>query len=285
MSHSSLTHSSRPLPAPAGAARSAGRPLDLDAPVARIGLGVLGAALLLGLWQITALNGVFGDGLPTFTATAAELAGLLARPDFWAQTWVTIWLAAAGLVVSLVAGILLGLLVGTITWVRYATLAVTEFLKPIPPIVVLPLCVMIWGPTSTMALVLVLIGTVLSTAIQVIAGVNDTDPVAMNTARSFGMGPAARLWHITLPSASPYIGTAVRIGAPSALIIVVVAGLLGGAPGLGSAIYGAQAAGDYPQVYALVLVLGVLGLLSQVGSAAIERRALHWHPAFRKVEK
>ncbi|MCW4465590.1 ABC transporter permease subunit [Glutamicibacter sp. MNS18] len=253
--------------------------------MARIALRAAGAGILLACWQLTAVNGVFGPGLPTLGATGGKLATLMGDPGFWIATAQTIWLAVLGLAISLVAGVLLGMLIGTIESVFYATRAVTEFLKPIPPIVVLPLCVMIWGPTNTMALVLVMIGTVLSTTIQVIAGVNDTDPVAMNTARSFGMGRMERLWRITLPSAASYIGTSVRIGAPAALIIVVVAGLLGGAPGLGSAIYRAQAAGDYPGVYALVLVLGVLGLAAQNLTAAIERRVLHWHPAFRKVEK
>ncbi|MEG0214309.1 MULTISPECIES: ABC transporter permease subunit [unclassified Glutamicibacter] len=259
--------------------------LDYESAPIKLGLGLLGALLLLGLWQLAALRGTFGSGLPSVGATASELARLIGDPEFWAETATTIWLAALGMVIALAAGILLGLLLGTVDWLRHASRAMTEFLKPIPPIVVLPLCVMIWGPTSTMALVLVMIGTVLATTIQVVAGVNDTDPVAMDTARSFGMGRAERLLRITLPSAAPYIGTSVRIGAPAALIIVVVAGLLGGAPGLGSAIYQSQAAGDFPRTYALVLVLGVLGLLAQNLSGAIERRVLHWHPAFRKEAK
>ena len=261
---------------------SSSRPSSLGS---RLGLGMLGAVLLLAVWQLAAVREVFGQGLPTVTATLSELSGLLSSSDFWTDTWTTVWLAAAGLALSLAVGVLVGVLIGTIDAVRYATLAVTEFLKPIPPIVILPLVVMIFGPTNSMALVLVLCGSVLSTTIQVIAGVNDTDPVALNTARSFGMGRMESLWRITLPSAAPYIGTSVRIGAPTALIIVVVAGLLGGAPGLGSAIYSAQASGNYPGVYALVLVLGVLGLLAQNSSAAVERRVLHWHPAFRKAEQ
>ncbi|PRA00435.1 nitrate ABC transporter permease [Arthrobacter sp. MYb224] len=261
------------------------RGINYESPAAKFGFGILGAVLLLGLWQFAAIRGTFGNGLPTVSATLIELFALFGNPEFWTDTFTTIWLAVLGMVIAVVAGVMLGLLIGTIDWVRYATLAVTEFFKPIPPIVVLPLCVMIWGPTNTMALALVLLGTVLSTTIQVIAGVNDTDPVALSTARSYGMGRVERLLRVTLPSASPYIGTSVRIGAPAALIIVVVAGLLGGAPGLGSAIYRSQSAGDFPQTYALVLVLGVLGLVAQNLSSMIERRVLHWHPAFREDVK
>ena len=47
--------------------------------------------------------------------------------------------------------------------------------------------------------------------IQTIYGVQDVDPVATDTARSFGLGRLARLRHITLPGAVPYIATGVRI--------------------------------------------------------------------------
>ena len=262
---------------------SSARGKRFESPAEKAGYGLAGFAILLAAWEVTARSGSFGNGLPTVGDTLGTLAHLLGQGEFWRDTGVTVGLGLFGLVISVLAGVLAGMLIGAFSPVRYATRAITEFLKPIPPIVLLPLAVMIWGPTGTMALVLVMIGTVLSTTVQVIAGVQDTDPVAMATARSYGIGPVERLWRITLPSAAPYIGTSVRLGAPAALVIVVVAGLLGGAPGLGSSIYRAQTAGDYPLVYALVLVLGGLGLLAQNAAGAAEKRVLHWHPAFREV--
>lgn len=250
---------------------------------ARLGYGAVGAALLLAAWEAAAASGVFGTGLPRVTETLAELTRLLATPAFWADTALTIGLAAVGLGLSAVIGVLLGILIGSFEPVRAATLAITEFLKPIPPIVVLPLAVMVFGPTSRMALALVVVGCALAISIQTIAGVHDADPVARATARSYGLGPVETLLRITLPGALPFIGTAIRVSAPASLVIVVVAGLLGGAPGLGRSIYQAQAGGNYATLYALVVVLGVLGVASQWMSATVERRVLHWHPGFREV--
>ncbi|MFC0582216.1 ABC transporter permease [Micrococcoides hystricis] len=251
-------------------------------PTAKLLLGLIGSIILLAGWHLSAVLGIYGNGLPTVTATFAQLGQLLTTSSFWQDVGMTIGIALLGLAISLVIGVTLGVLIGSFEPVRAATFAITEFLKPIPPIVVLPLAVMIWGPTSTTALFLVLVGCVLAISIQTIAGVLDADPVAQATARSYGLGRLETLFNVTLPGALPFIGTAVRVSAPASLIVVVVAGLIGGAPGLGRSLYQAQASGDYPLVYALVVVLGVLGLSSQWLSEFVESKVLAWHPSFRK---
>lgn len=245
-------------------------------------LGFGGSFLLLLGWHLSATLGIYGDGLPTVTSTFSTLAQLSGSVTFWQDVLITVSIAALGLAISLGLGVTLGVLIGTFKPVWAATFAITEFLKPIPPIVVLPLAVMIWGPTTTTALLLVLVGCVLTICIQTIAGVHDSDPVAQATARSYGMGRVETLLNVTLPGALPFIGTAVRVCAPSTLVVVVVAGLLGGAPGLGRSLYQAQASGDFPLVYALVVALGILGLSSQWLSEFAESKLLAWHPMFRK---
>jgi ABC-type nitrate/sulfonate/bicarbonate transport system permease component len=245
--------------------------------------GASGVAVALLLWQAASSARAAGGSLPSVGSVGTDLGGLLGSADFWNALAQTVEIALLGLAASAAAGIVLGLLVGTFEPVRYATRAVLEFLKPIPPIVILPLVVLILGPTSQMSWFLVFLGCLLPIVMQTVDGVHSTDPVARDTARSYGMKPAEILTRIVLPSAMPYIGTAMRVSAPAALIITVVAGLLGGGPGLGQSLYLAQAGGDYPTLYALVVVLGVLGLLFQTGTRLAERRLLHWHESYREA--
>jgi ABC-type nitrate/sulfonate/bicarbonate transport system permease component len=69
--------------------------------------------------------------------------------------------------------------------------------------------------------------------------------------------------------------------APVTLIIVIIAGLLGGAPGLGRELALAQMTGRFTDLIAYVLILGALGVIVQGGSETVERRLLHWHTSFR----
>jgi len=181
-----------------------------------------------------------------------------------------------------VAGVALGVLVGTSDIAHAATRVVLEFLRPIPAIVILPLAMLVLGPTTEMGVFLVVFGVALPIAAQTAAGVESVDPVMRNTARSFGMRAGEILWRVVLPGASPFIGTAMRVAAPVTLIMAVVAGMLGGAPGIGSALTVAQSSGRSDLIFAYVVVLGLLGLLVQTAAARTERRLLHWHSSYRK---
>jgi ABC-type nitrate/sulfonate/bicarbonate transport system permease component len=243
----------------------------------------LGIATALSAWQLMAMGEVAGTALPSVTAVFAALGSILGTGAFWSSLGATVGISLLALALSAVTGVVLGVLIGSFEPVRYATLAVLEFLKPVPPIVILPLAVLVFGPTQEMSLFLVAFGCLLPIVMQTVDGVHGTDPVARDTARSYGLKSPEILFRVVLPSAMPYIGTAMRVAAPAALVITVVAGLLGGGPGLGQSIYQAQSGGDYASLYALVLVLGVLGLIFQGATRAAERRALHWHQSFREV--
>lgn len=242
-----------------------------------------GFLVAVAAWQLVATGPMAGGPLPTVTSVAGNLAAVVVTEAFWTSLATTVGIALLGLLTSAVAGIALGILVGSFEPFRYATVAVLEFLKPIPPIVILPLVVLVLGPTGQMSWFLVFLGCLLPIIMQTVDGVHDADPVARDTARSYGLKEPEILLRVVLPSAMPFIGTAIRVAAPGALIITVVAGLLGGGPGLGQSIYQAQAGGDYPTLYALVIVLGVLGMFFQGATSAVERRMLHWHESFREA--
>lgn len=239
--------------------------------------GVAGVILFLLGWQFLAYGPMNGTALPYVHDAFRTLVAMFAATDFWLQVAITTLTALIGLIISIVLGVGLGIIIGTSESLRYATSAVLEFIKPVPPIVVLPIAVLVLGPTTEMTIVLVSLGCAVPIMMQTISGVFDVDPVRIATARSYGMGANEILWRVILPSASPFIATAIRVASPTALMVTVVAGLLGGGPGLGQSLYQAQTAGDPPRIYALIVVLGVLGLLFQVISQFVESKVLHWH--------
>jgi ABC-type nitrate/sulfonate/bicarbonate transport system permease component len=119
--------------------------------------------------------------------------------------------------------------------------------------------------------------------VQTLYGVRDVDPVATDTARSFGLGRVERLWRIKLPSAVPYIATGIRISSAVALILAVTAEIVIGSAGLGRAINVARSGGAVDLMYALIIATGVIGWLLNVAATRAERRVLHWHPSQREA--
>lgn len=251
-------------------------------PIAPLLYGAAGIVLLLAAWQWGSTQVSSADALPSVLTVAAALGDLALKGEFWVEVFVTLGIALLGWAIAAVIGVSVGVLVGTSDIAHAATRVVFEFLRPIPAIVILPLAVLVLGPTTEMGVFLVVFGVMLPIAAQTSAGVESVDPVMRNTARSFGMRSGEVLWRVVLPGASPYIGTAMRVAAPVTLIMTVVAGMLGGAPGIGSSLTVAQIAGRIDDIFAYVLVLGLMGFLVQTAAARTERRLLHWHTSYRK---
>lgn len=248
-----------------------------------LALGVAGVVVALVVWQWLATVGPLAESpLPTAVDSVVRAVRLLGTVELWSAVGSTLLMALVGLLLAAVVGVLLGVAVGLSPLAMHATRVPLEFLKPIPPIVILPLVVLVLGPTTTMGVFLVFFGSVFAITMQSTAGLFDVDPVAVSTARSFGMGRAEVVWRVVLPGSLPYIGTALRVAAPTSLVIAVVAGLLGGGPGLGQSLLLSQLSGDQTTLFGYVLLLGGLGLLLQGVSQALERRVLRWHPQYRQ---
>jgi ABC-type nitrate/sulfonate/bicarbonate transport system permease component len=113
---------------------------------------------------------------------------------------------------------------------------------------------------------------------QTVYGVQDVDPVARDTARVYRLNRAMRFAFVSLPGATPYIATGLRISGSVALLLAVGTEMVVGVPGIGFNIYQAQYASAYPRLYALVVMSGLIGVVIAIAFARLERLTLKWHP-------
>ena len=244
--------------------------------------GVLGFAAFLALLEVVPRAGVVSpDYLPPFSRIVGALTELLGEGEFWSAVGDTMWSWFVGLLIAVSLGIVTGFVIGTVPVLREFTASTIEFLRPIPSVALIPLAVLVFGLSMKSTLLLVVYASFWQVLIQVLYGVADVDPVARDTARSFGLGRWARTVHVTWPTALPYVFTGVRLAAAVALILAITAELVIGIPGLGQAIGTAQTSGAVPRMYALVVVTGVIGVVVNVGFRALERRLLSWHASVR----
>ncbi|MEV6762763.1 ABC transporter permease [Streptomyces sp. NPDC051105] len=253
-----------------------------DAKGLNTALGAAGLAAFLALGEaVPRLGLVKADYLPPTSRIARALGTELADGAFWSALGDTLTGWAAGLAVAVGAGIVAGVVLSVVPHLREATASTVEFLRPIPSVALIPLAVLLYGTELRSVLLLVVYASFWQVLIQVMYGVQDVDPVADETARSYGLGTWARVRHVLWPTALPYVMTGVRLAAAVALILTITAELVIGAPGLGQQIAVAQASQAVPDMYALIVVTGLLGLLINVGARSVERRALAWHQSVR----
>ncbi|NNN36699.1 ABC transporter permease subunit [Streptomyces sp. S3(2020)] len=206
---------------------------------------------------------------------------LLGEGAFWSALGDTLTGWGLGLVIAVVAGVVAGVVIGSVPVLRAATASTIEFLRPIPSVALIPVAVLLYGTDLESKLLLVVYASFWQVLVQVLAGTQDADPVAEDTARSYRMGGWGRVRYVLWPTALPYVMTGVRLAATVALVLTITAELVIGSPGLGRELAVAQTSGAVPRVYAFVLVTGFLGVAVNLVARAVERRALHWHPSMR----
>jgi ABC-type nitrate/sulfonate/bicarbonate transport system permease component len=245
-------------------------------------LPLAGAVGVLALFELLSRTELIASRhFPPVTDMVSTLVEEAAGADFWSAVGNTLEGWAIGLALACAIAIPAGIVIGSAPLLYRALRGVIEFLRPIPSVALIPLAVLVYGSGLESKVFLATFAATWPLLMQTLYGVQDVDPVATDTARSFGFSRAQRLWRVTLPSAVPYIATGVRISAAVALILVVTAELVIGAPGLGRQINLARQGQNVDLMYALILATGLLGVGLNLVFTRIERRVLHWHPSQR----
>jgi ABC-type nitrate/sulfonate/bicarbonate transport system permease component len=242
-------------------------------------LAVIALALTIW-WYISTVAAT--DSMPSPARTFSELATLLRTGALWTavgQTTTT-WLIGIG--VCAAVGIPVGLLIGASRPATDSTRLTIDFVRNIPPVALVPLGLLLWGPTRSMVLLLVISGTIWPIVIQSIYASRQTEPQLRDVARVFQLGRRWWLTHIFLPGVTPFVMTGLRVAATICLLLTITGELFGGAPGVGTQIQNALVGNDSPQMYAYVITAALLGLLVNSLIWIAQRRLLGWHPSFRK---
>lgn len=246
-------------------------------------LPVAGIVLFLALIEVVrALSERVRTGVPSMVDVLRELGSLATDATFWAAVADTLAAWGMGMGLVLVTAVPLAILVGLSKRAHVATSMTAEVLRPIPPVAVIPLAVLLLGSGVSLNALLAFIGAFWPTYLQTTYGVRAVDPVMMRTARVYGLSRWERIVNVVLPSATPFVATGLRLSAAAALILSVTGGIVTGAPGLGARISQLQSGGAVEQMYAVVVATGLLGVLINRIFHLIEAPTMRWHPSRRQ---
>lgn len=239
--------------------------------------GLLPLALLLVVWQV-----LQHGPSPDFPAPATWWrAGhqLAARGVLAPAVISTLWTFFTGLALAGLLGFMLGLLIGTVGAVHRWTNLLLEYLRALPPPVMVPIAVLILGYSSTMKISVVVITAFWPVLLNTIAGVTTVQGLLLDVGRSLRMPWHARLLKIVIPATVPSLLLGLRIALPLAIVVTLLVEMLTGLPGIGRLMIAGQRNFNSPQVFALLAVAGVLGfalnLIFVVAESVVLRR---WPP-------
>jgi ABC-type nitrate/sulfonate/bicarbonate transport system permease component len=192
---------------------------------------------------------------------------------------------AAGYFIAALVGVTLGVLIGTYKRLRDLLEPVLEFFRAIPPPVIVPILMLIFGIENTMKIVVIAFGCMWPILLNTAEGVRAVDSVLSDTARTYRINGSARLRHLILPAASPQIAAGLRQGLSVAIILMVISELFAASDGLGFAIVQAQRSFAIPEMWAGMLMLGLLGFLLSLLFRIVENRWLAWYHGLRRAQR
>jgi ABC-type nitrate/sulfonate/bicarbonate transport system permease component len=219
--------------------------------------------------------------VPSPARTLAALGALARTGGLWVAVGQTATTWSIGIAVCTLVGVPVGLLIGASRLATDSTRLSIDVVRNIPPVALVPLGLLLWGPTRSMVLLLVISGTIWPIIIQSIYASRQREPRLRDVARVFHLRRRWWLTHVFLPGVTPFVLTGLRVAATICLLLTITGELLGGAPGVGTRILSAEIGDDDPQMYAYVVVAALLGLTVNWLIWLARRRLLRWHPSVR----
>ena len=239
--------------------------------------GLLPLAVLLGVWQL------LGDShSPTSPAPSAwwsafkeiEKSGAL-RPALGK----TMLMFAEGLVLATVLGVVLGVALGASRRLTRALSPTLEFLRATPAAAIVPGALLLFHATTRTKIGIVVYGSTWPVLLNTAAARSALSPLRLDVAKSLRMSWWERMRKFVLPSLMPEIVVGVRVAAPICLIVTLVVDFLVAGGGIGYLLVQYQQTFDASSAFALLAVIGIVGVLIDLALGGAERLALRRWPA------
>ena len=183
---------------------------------------------------------------------------------------------AVGAVCGASVGICVGVLIGLFSYVRAGLVPLTAALFPIPKIALLPLFVIWFGIDEGSKYALIALGTFTPTVVSTYGAVDNVDRALVRMGQSFGLGWWSIVRKIILPGALPGILSGLRVSLAIGIILLVAAEMLGAEHGIGAYVLQAGSLYDLERLFAGVVILSALGVVTSWVIGLVEKRLLRW---------
>jgi ABC-type nitrate/sulfonate/bicarbonate transport system permease component len=199
-------------------------------------------------------------------------------PRIYEQVLPSLIRFALGYAIALVLGVALGVAIGSSPRMRALTEPLLEFLRAIPPPILVPVIMLFAGIEGTMKVIVIVFGCIWPVLLNTVEGVRAIDEILTDTCRVYHVNPRR---HLVLRAASPQIMTGARQALAIGIILMVISEMVAANNGLGYTIVQFQRGFQIPEMWSGVLLLGLIGVALAGLFHLVERRILVWYHGSR----
>ena len=181
-----------------------------------------------------------------------------------------------GFLLAALVAIPLGLLMGTFPPVKHFFVPLLDPLRFLPISALVPLFLVWFGIEETMKIMLLFVGTLVYLLPLVVEAVEGVDDVYLQTATTLGASKGQLIRHVLIPGSLPAIGEALRVMNGIGWTYVILAEVINAQYGLGALITVAGKRSHIDQIFALVLVILVIGVVTDWIIHTLNKRLFFW---------
>jgi len=252
-------------------------PLKPVGPGARVALGLAFFVLFFVAWSIATLGGYVS---PTFLADpftmVREGVNLIVQHGFIKDILITIWRVFGGFLLAAAIGIPLGMMMGAYKPVEAFFEPFISFSRYLPASAFIPLLILWAGTGEAQKLLVIFVGSFFQIVLMVAVAVGNTRRDLVEAAYTLGASDRGIVTRVLFPAAAPEIAEISRLVLGWAWTYVIVAELIGASSGIGHMIMDSQALLNTGQIIFGIVVIGVIGLVSDFLFKALNRRLFPW---------
>lgn len=235
-------------------------------------LGLIIPVILLLLWNTMSSNGTFSPiQLPQPTTVLAAGIELVQRGDLWTHIAISTQRVVLGFLIGSTLGVSLGALIGLSRWSSVLAGPTIGALRAVPSLAWVPLLLLWIGIGENSKVTLVAIGAFFPVYTTVSAALKHVDRHLLEAARSFGVTGIQLFFQVQLPAVLPSVVSGLRLALAQAWLFLVAAELLGSSMGLGFLLTDSQNNGRTDRLLLAILLLAVLGKLTDALLGVFER--------------
>ena len=229
------------------------------------------------LWELLCFIGLIDSKLfPPPTATLSALGEWAKSGELIRDLYSSLWRAMVGFLIGSIFGILVGVATGRIAKINRAIGPIIQFLRPLPPVAIIPLIIVWLGIGNEAKIFSIAFAVFFPVWINSHVGSGRVAKEYFWTVKLLGKSRLTTFRDVILPGAFPSIFTGLRTGIGIAVIMVYVAEIAGASSGIGYQISVSHLAYRIDKMMAALLVLGLFGALMDLTLTKLVLRIFPW---------
>ena len=232
-------------------------------------------ALLIGGWEIAARRlGLSALVLPPPSRVALALWQGLASGYLWPHLGATVLELLLGLAAGCAVGVGAGVLLAELPALRRQLMPYVVISQVVPKLALMPLFIVWFGFGLAPTVVITALICFFPLLETTLTGLAQVPPAQLELFRMLGASRWQTLLRLKLPSGLPAVLSGLRVAVVLALVGVVVGEFIGANRGLGALVIAAQGSMDTPLMFAVLVLVSLLGLVLYRLALGLERRLL-----------